>query len=121
MIQNIIIPENNLQSTPIILGVNVKDKRITAQYRIGGRFAPLTVIVLELTSGSILITTPALPVGTQIWQGVTFSSKTSAGHADSSEDEFILKNNTSYLLRYTSGTAGLKLLLRMIWYEDLGI
>lgn len=60
-------------------------------------------------------------VGSLIWQGVNFAAKQSAGHIDTAESEFVLKNNTSYLLRYTSGTAGLKLLLRMVWYEDLGV
>ena len=60
-------------------------------------------------------------IGTLIWQGVNFAAKTSAGSIDSSKNEFPLKNNTSYCLRYTSGTAGLKVLMRIEWYEDLGV
>lgn len=60
-------------------------------------------------------------VGTQIFQGVTFTSKSSGGAVDSAQDEFVLKNNTTYLLRVTSGTQGAKVLIRMIWYEDLGV
>jgi hypothetical protein len=59
--------------------------------------------------------------GTQIWQGVNFSSKTSAGSIDQATNEFVLKNNTSYLIQYLSSTAGLKLLLRFEWYDDLGV
>jgi hypothetical protein len=60
-------------------------------------------------------------LGTMIWQGVTFATKNGAGSIDSSLNEFVLKNNTSYLLRYTSATNALKVLLRLVWYEDLGV
>jgi hypothetical protein len=59
--------------------------------------------------------------GTLIWQGVNFAAKNASGSMDTSLNEFVLKNNTSYCLRYTSLTAGLKVLLRMVWYEDLGV
>lgn len=60
-------------------------------------------------------------VGSLIWQGIFTASKNSAGSTDGSSAEFVLKNNTTYLLRFTSGTTGCKYLIRMIWYEDLGV
>jgi hypothetical protein len=60
-------------------------------------------------------------IGTLIWQGVTFAAKNNSGAIVQSIHEFVLKNNTSYCLRFTSGTAQLKVLLRMIWYEDLAV
>jgi hypothetical protein len=60
-------------------------------------------------------------VGTMIWQGITFSSRPNTGGLDSATNEFVLKNNTTYLLRATSGAAGNKVLMRMEWYEDLGV
>lgn len=60
-------------------------------------------------------------IGTMIWQGVNFAAKTSAGSIDSARNEFPLKNNTSYCLRYTSGTTGLKVLIRIEYYEDKGV
>lgn len=60
-------------------------------------------------------------VGTQIWQGINFASKTSAGSIDGADNEFVLKNNTTYLFRVTSGAAGAKVLIRLVWYEDLGV
>lgn len=59
--------------------------------------------------------------GTLIWQGITFASKTAAGSADSSINEFVLKNNTTYAFKFTSQTNGCKFLLRFVWYEDLGV
>jgi hypothetical protein len=60
-------------------------------------------------------------VGTLLWQGVIFTGKTSAGSTDTPLTEFVLKNNTTYLFRFTSRTAGCKFLLRFVWYEDLGV
>lgn len=60
-------------------------------------------------------------VGSQIFRGVIFAAKNSAGSTTSTLDEFILKNNTSYLLRVTSGAAGNKVLIRVLYYEDLGV
>lgn len=60
-------------------------------------------------------------VGTQLFQGVTLAAKQTAGALDDSRNEFILKNNTSYDFRITSGVEGLTLLLRFVWYEDLGV
>lgn len=58
---------------------------------------------------------------TLLWQGLITGSKSSAGSADTSSTEFILKSGTKYLFRFTSGTTGCKYLLRFIWYEDLGV
>lgn len=75
--------------------------------------------------------TPKLAIGedptvdvlgtTLIWQGLLTGTKSSAGGTDHSVTEFILKNNTSYLFRVTSGGAGNKVLIRFVWYEDLGV
>lgn len=60
-------------------------------------------------------------VGTQLFRGVIFASKNSSGSVDTTLDEFILKNNTSYLLRATSSSQGNIFLIRVFWYEDLGV
>lgn len=61
-------------------------------------------------------------VGNLIWQGLMLGTKNNAGGLDTAANEFVLKNNTSYLLRFTSGTVdNVKLLIRMEWYEDLGV
>lgn len=59
--------------------------------------------------------------GTMLWQGVIFTSKTSAGGTTSSANEFVLKNNTKYAVKVASLTNGLKYLVRFVWYEDLGV
>lgn len=60
-------------------------------------------------------------VGTLLWQGLLAGSKQSAGDIASADNEFVLKNNTAYLFRVTSGAAGNKVLVRFVWYEDLGV
>lgn len=60
-------------------------------------------------------------VGTQIFQGLLLTTKNNAGALGGSFDEFILKNNTEYAFRATSGAAGNKVLMRFVWYEDLGL
>lgn len=74
--------------------------------------------------------TPKLTIGedptvdvlgtTLIWQGLLVGSKQSAGDTKAADAEFILKNNTSYLFRVTNGTNTNKVLIRFVWYEDLG-
>lgn len=59
-------------------------------------------------------------VGTLIWRGL-LNTASKAGVIDSSANEFVLKNNTSYLIRFTSGTGTNNTLIRLIWYEDLGV
>jgi hypothetical protein len=59
-------------------------------------------------------------VGTQLFQGLLLTTKNNAGALGGSFDEFILKNNTEYAFRATSGAAGNKVLMRFVWYEDLG-
>lgn len=60
-------------------------------------------------------------LGTLLWQGMTTTSKQAAGSTDDSSVEFVLKNNTTYLFRATSGTNSNQVLLRFVWYEDLGV
>lgn len=60
-------------------------------------------------------------VGTQLWQGLLTASKTNAGAISNPGHEFVLKNNTTYLFRVTSGAAGNKVLIRLVWYEDAGV
>jgi hypothetical protein len=60
-------------------------------------------------------------VGTQIYQMLLVSGTNKAGSTATSAVEFVLKNNTSYLFRFTSQTNGCKYLLRFHWYEDLGV
>jgi hypothetical protein len=58
--------------------------------------------------------------GTLLWQGILFAAG-KAGAVDTPADEFVLKNNTVYLFRFTSQTNGCKFLVRFVWYEDLGV
>lgn len=75
--------------------------------------------------------TPKLTIGedptvdvlgtTMIWQGLLVGSKQAAGDTRAADSEFVLKNNTSYLFRVTNGTSTNKVLIRFVWYEDLGV
>lgn len=56
-----------------------------------------------------------------LWQGLLLGNKSSVGDIDHSDNEFALKNNTSYNFRVTSGAASNKVLIRFVWYEDLGV
>jgi hypothetical protein len=60
-------------------------------------------------------------IGTQLFRGVTFAAKNNSGGIDQPGFEFVLKSNTSYNFRVTSGTNALKVLIRFLWYEDLGV
>ena len=60
-------------------------------------------------------------VGTQLYRGLILSSKSFSGATENSSVEFVLKNNTKYLLRCTSQSNGNIILMRMVWYEDLGV
>lgn len=60
-------------------------------------------------------------VGTQLYRGLLISGNTKAGSTEDSGTEFVLKNNTSYLVRFTSAGAGNQVLIRLLWYEDLGV
>lgn len=59
--------------------------------------------------------------GTQIWRGLIISGKVSAGGLDTTANERVLKNNTTYLFRFTSAGATNLTLMRFMWYEDLGV
>lgn len=75
------------------------------------------------TSGLIPYEGPTvISTGTAtLFQGLLGGSKNSAGTTENSSIEFVLRNNTKYLMRLTSATAGLKYVIRLLWYEDLGI
>ena len=60
-------------------------------------------------------------VGTEIFHGMIPANKTSGGGISTTVSEFVLKNNTSYLFRFTSTQAGGNVLMRLFWYEDLGV
>lgn len=60
-------------------------------------------------------------VGTQLIVLLNTTSKQTTGGIDSSSFETVLKNNTVYLIRFTSSAASNQVLVRMIWYEDLGV
>lgn len=45
----------------------------------------------------------------------------SGGGLQTDVNEFVLKNNTKYLVRLTSGAAGLDAFIDLHWYEDLGV
>jgi hypothetical protein len=59
-------------------------------------------------------------VGTMLWQGLMVAVA-KAGATDGSASEFVLKNNTAYLLRFTSGLDANQLLIRIVFYEDQGV
>lgn len=77
------------------------------------------------TSKMTILQSPTITAtGTQIDAEYFLSSSTnqvSAHNSGSSTDEFILKNNTKYLFRVTSGAAGCDIHLDFKWYEDLGV
>jgi hypothetical protein len=60
-------------------------------------------------------------LGNLIWQGINTANKNAASELNDATNEFILKNNTTYLLRVQSLTASNAILIRMLWYEDLGV
>lgn len=60
-------------------------------------------------------------LGTPIWTGLLLAGNPKAGGIDKPENEFVLKNNTSYHMRFTSAGASNQVLLRYVWYEDLGV
>jgi len=74
------------------------------------------------------LTTPATTIyedptpattGTNLWIGLTGSSN-KAGSGARSLTEWVLKPG-DYLFRVTSRAAGCKVLVRLEWYEDLGV
>jgi hypothetical protein len=68
MNRNISISENNVQSIPIVLSLNLKGRTVTAQYRAIGKFVSIPVVIVELISGTIIITVPALSNGSYLYQ-----------------------------------------------------
>ena len=90
---------NGTQRTPIAMERN-------------GTYTPLLQIHEDPTVNA---------VGTVLWQGLLLASKVSAGDTNDSAMEFILKNNTSYLVRFTSAGNSNQVLIRLVWYEDLGV
>lgn len=60
-------------------------------------------------------------IGTQIYRGLLLASKNQAGNPDTSVNEFVLKSNTSYDFRVTSQSNSNIVLIRFVWYEDLGV
>jgi hypothetical protein len=59
--------------------------------------------------------------GDLLFRAVIFTTKTSAGIVEDPTDEFILKSSTSYALRLFSKGAAANALVRIVWYEDLGV
>jgi hypothetical protein len=73
------------------------------------------------TPGMTIYLTPTpATTGTNIWIGLTGSGK-SVGSGDRANLEWDLKPNANYLFRVTSRAAGNKILVRLLWYEDLGV
>lgn len=79
---------------------------------IGG--APSTKIYV---TGATALTVNAL--GTQLYQGYLFTGKASA-NAERNLAEWVLKTSTEYLFRVTTTGNG-NVLIRLHWYEDLGV
>jgi len=58
--------------------------------------------------------------GTQLAQYITIVSAKASINSDGSKPEWILKPSTEYLVRLTTGSSSI-VMLRMNWYEDLGV
>lgn len=58
--------------------------------------------------------------GTELARYITIASTKAAISTDSSKSEWILKPSTEYLVRLTTGSSSI-VMLRMNWYEDLGV
>lgn len=69
---------------------------------------------------TIYLTPTPATTGTQIWIGLT-GSGVRAGSGDRALTEWDLAANKDYLFRITSRAAGNKILVRFLWYEDLGV
>ena len=59
-------------------------------------------------------------LGTELAHYLTISSAKASISSDTSKAEWILKPSTDYLVRLTTGSSGIAL-LRINWYEDMGI
>lgn len=59
--------------------------------------------------------------GTVIWRGMVAASKQIAGGIEGSQNEFVLKNNTTYFFKFAPVANNTKYLLRFVWYSDLGV
>lgn len=60
-------------------------------------------------------------LGTQLYVGLNTTNKQASGSTDGVGVEFVLKNNQEYHFRFTSGGNSNQVLLRFVWYEDLGV
>lgn len=58
--------------------------------------------------------------GTELSRYITIASAKTNISSDTSKSEWILKSNTTYLVRITTGSSS-RVMLRMNWYEDLGV
>lgn len=59
-------------------------------------------------------------LGTLLWQGLLVAGRPVAGNVEGPAAEFVLKNNTSYSFRVVSEAPLNKVLIRLMWHEDLG-
>lgn len=69
-------------------------------------------------TGGTALTVNAL--GTKLWTGFLISGTKAALSADRATAEWDLKSNTVYLIRVTT-SATCNVLVRLNWYEDLGV
>lgn len=69
-------------------------------------------------SGGTALTVNAIGTLIYIWYLTTARNGSAT---DRATNEIDLKANTEYLFRITSRAAGLKFLIRLTWYEDLGV
>lgn len=60
-------------------------------------------------------------LGTVLYTGLNTTNKQASGSTEGTGVEFVLKNNTSYHFRFTSGGNSNQVLVRFVWYEDLGV
>jgi hypothetical protein len=89
--------------------------RTPINYERNGTYTPQMAILDAPT-----VTAP----GTQIDAGYFLTSSTTQSKASAeggTVHEFVLKDNTKYLFRLTSGANGLDAHIDFVWYEDLGV
>jgi hypothetical protein len=90
---------------------------------------PLTAVNFErngtYTAGVTILDAPTITnVGTQIDAEYFMTASTTQSkisNSGNSPHEFVLKNNTKYLFRVTSGAAGCDIHVDFTWYEDMGV
>lgn len=91
-----------------------------------GTYTSKTTVFVATTPSQNIIddsgaTAYAISTGTILYRGLLTAGTGKASNASDSSVEFVLKNNTSYGLRFRSAGTSNEVLIRLVWYEDLGV